>query len=66
MADRLIQSFAEYDRDSFTDYLSILAREIEDALLQCGSTPEKDYTYRDIFTWAIQALPAEAPRKEKA
>lgn len=56
MADRLIQSFVEYDTDSFKDYLSILARDIEDALMQCGATPGKDYTYRDIFNWAMQAL----------
>ena len=37
-----------------TDFLSIAARDIEDALLQCGAEPGKDYTYMDLFKLAVQ------------
>lgn len=53
MTERLINEFNEYALDTLTDYLSILARDIEDALIQCGAEPGKDYGYLDLFKLAV-------------
>lgn len=46
---RLITEFTDMDTDTLTDYLSMLARDIEDAMIQCGAVPGKDYTILDVF-----------------
>jgi hypothetical protein len=46
---RLITEFGQYDTDTLTDALSIMARDVEDAMIQCGGIPGKDYTFIDIF-----------------
>jgi len=53
-SDRLIKEFKRFEDESMTDFLSIAARDIEDALLQCGAEPGKDYTYMDLFKLAVQ------------
>jgi hypothetical protein len=52
--ERLIKSFEKYDEQTLTDHLSFLARDIEDAMLQCGGVPGIDYTFMDIFKLASQ------------
>jgi hypothetical protein len=54
MPERLIKSLDEYNDETLTDHLSFLARDIEDAMLQCGGVPGKDYTFMDIFKLASQ------------
>lgn len=34
--------------------LVLLALEIEDAALHAGGKPEIDYTFRDVFGWAVE------------
>ncbi len=50
---RLIVQLERYDRSLLSDFLSIVAANIEDAMMQCGAEPGKDYTYKDIFELAI-------------
>jgi hypothetical protein len=52
--DRLIPDFSMVDMDTLTDVLTLMMNNIEDALLQSGAAPIKDYTYRDLMNWAIQ------------
>ena len=58
MAGRIIKSFDNYDTSTMTDFLSMVARDIEDSLIQCGATPGKDYTYKDVFDWSVSVLAA--------
>ena len=51
--DRLVVSYENYDINTLTDLLSILMRDIEDALMQCGAVPGEDYTYNDLMNWSI-------------
>lgn len=51
---RLIKVYETYDQESLTDHLLIMAKDIEDALLQAGATPGKDYTYVKLFELAVQ------------
>lgn len=51
--DRIVKEYDSYDTDSLTDVLMIIMTDIEDALLQAGAEPGKDYNYRDLMNWAI-------------
>lgn len=59
MAERIIKSFESYDTSTMTDFLSMVARNIEDSLIQCGATPGKDYSYTDVFNWSVSVLAAK-------
>jgi len=52
--NRLIKKYESYDEDALTDYLLIMAKDIEDALLHAGATPGKDYTYMQLFELAVR------------
>lgn len=51
---RLIAEFDNYDEESLTDHLLLLAKDIENALLQAGAVPNKDYSYIQIFELAVK------------
>ncbi len=51
--ERLIADYNDYDDETMMDLLSMAARDIEDAMLQCGAKPGKDYTYLDLFRLAV-------------
>ncbi|WP_444913268.1 hypothetical protein [Microbulbifer sp. PAAF003] len=52
MPKPLIQRFEEVDQTDLTDMLMIAARNVEDALIQSGATPGKDYNILDVYTLA--------------
>ena len=56
MTKKLIADFGECDASTMTDILSVAARDIEDALIQCGATPGTDYSYKDLFGWAVAIM----------
>lgn len=49
----LIRRYATYDSTHLTDFLQIIAANVEDALISSGATPGVDYSLRDIFEWAM-------------
>jgi hypothetical protein len=51
---RLIKAFDREMSDSLTDLLMIAARDIEDAMVQSGAVPGKDYTYLELYKLAVQ------------
>lgn len=55
---RLTREYVDVDLTSMTDRLTVIAANIENALLQIGATPIQDYTYRDLMGWAISVLMA--------
>ena len=57
---RLIPYFSSDDEQSMTNFLTIAARDIEDALLQCGAKPGKDYTHLDLIKLAVHLASARA------
>jgi hypothetical protein len=52
--ERLIREHSRYAPDMLTDTLMILARDVEDAMIQSGAVPGKDYTYLNIFELAVR------------
>lgn len=46
---RLTTEFSGVNNDSLCDCLSVMASDIEDAMIQSGAEPGKDYTYLDLF-----------------
>lgn len=65
MAKRLFDS-GYNECTSRTFLLNQLVTDIESSLIMCGATPEKDYTYKDLFGWAIMMLAAgEKDSKEE-
>jgi hypothetical protein len=56
---RLITDFDNYDLKTLTDWLSFMAVEIENAMIQSGAEPGKDYTYLDIFKLVIESHAAD-------
>lgn len=57
--DRLINEYENYAPDTLTDYLLIIARDIEDSMMHAGAEPGKDYTYLDIFKMAVELIKKE-------
>ncbi|KKH92890.1 hypothetical protein EO95_09435 [Methanosarcina sp. 1.H.T.1A.1] len=51
---RLIPEFETLATEYTTDYLTMVACDIEDALLQCGAKPGIDYNYLDLFKMAVE------------
>ena len=62
MTERIIKIFRTYDTDTMIDSLSKIAGEVEDSLIQCGATPGHDYTYKDVFDWAVSILTSRNAR----
>lgn len=54
---RLIREYENYDAESLTDHLLILAKDIENALLAAGAQPGTDYTYETVFSLAVRYHP---------
>jgi hypothetical protein len=48
----LIPRFEHICRDDFTDFFTIVAKNIEDSMIQSGATPGKDYTILDLYKLA--------------
>jgi hypothetical protein len=48
----LIPDFNHIADDDFTDFFSIIAKNIEDSLIQSGAKPSKDYTILDLYNLA--------------
>ncbi len=49
---RLIKHFENLQPDHLHDLLIIMAKNIEDSLLDCGAVAGKDYTIVDLYTLA--------------
>jgi len=62
---RLTKEVEDIDPDALCDYLSILASDIEDAMLQSGAEPGKDYTILDLFKLAVNLAAPERIGKKK-
>ena len=52
MSDRLIPPFEALDETSLHDVQLMFAKNIEDALIECGAVPGDDYTLLDLFRLA--------------
>jgi len=62
---RLTKEFKNIAPDALCDYLSVLASDIEDAMLQSGAEPGKDYTILDLFKLAVElTAPERIPIKK--
>ena len=53
-----------YDNSSRTFLINQAVQDIENSLIMCGETPEKDYTYKDLFNWAITLVAAQEKQSE--
>lgn len=49
---RLIRRFEIYDTNDVQDMLSAMAANVEDALIESGAEPGKDYQILDVFKLA--------------
>lgn len=58
MANKLIKKFDDYNESMLTDILMVYCMNIENAMIQMGAEPGKDYSYQDLMTWAIQTSTA--------
>ncbi len=54
---RLIKEYENYDTESLTDHLLVLAKDIEDGLLAAGAQPGTDYTYETGSSLAVRYRP---------
>lgn len=56
--DRLIKkcndSSLTFGEKDLTDYLRVIAINIEDSMIEAGAVPGKDYTFIDIYKMAMQ------------
>lgn len=52
--DRLFKKYKDYDPDTLTDYLYLLAVQVEDTLLEAGAKADIDYNYQNLIEWAIK------------
>ena len=52
MTARLIKEFEQTDPNTLEDLLMIMARNIEDSLIQSGAKPGKDFSFLDIYKLA--------------
>ena len=64
-APRLITEFETYDMNTLIDSISVMARDVEDAMIQCGGVPGKDYTFIDIFRIASEVHLASCLSKQR-
>ncbi len=53
-----------YDNSPRTFLINQAVQDIESSLIMCGATPEQDYTYRDLFNWAITLVTAKEQQSE--
>ena len=52
MSNPLVKRYDEVDQTNLTDMLMIAARNVEDALIQSGAIPGKDYNILDVYKLA--------------
>lgn len=52
MPNPLVKRYEEVDQTNLTDMLMIAARNVEDALIQSGAEPGKDYSILDVYKLA--------------
>lgn len=50
--NRLISRFEIYDTNDVQDMLSLMSANVEDALIESGAEPGKDYQILDVFKLA--------------
>ncbi|WP_445114997.1 hypothetical protein [Acinetobacter sp. WZC-1] len=57
--------FERGNMNDFTDYLLVVAMNIEDGLLTAGAVPNVDYTYLDLIKlaqpFALEAMKGDKP-----
>ena len=49
---RLIKHFDNLQNDHLNDVMIIMAKNVEDSLLECGAIPGEDYTLLDLYKLA--------------
>ena len=54
MENRLIPDVRNIDREALSDYLLVIAGDIEDVFIATGATPDKDYTRLDLIKMAVE------------
>lgn len=64
MSKRLTKKYDAIDKKSLTDVLMVVAANIEDALLQNGATPGKDYTYMDLYNMSLKYITTSEMKKD--
>lgn len=52
MAQPLLREIRHTDATTLEDLLLIMAKNMEQSLIEAGATPGKDYSVRDLYTWA--------------
>ena len=52
MSNKLIRDFNQFDPKTLEDLLLIMAKNMEDSLIQGGAEPGKDYTILDCYRLA--------------
>ena len=62
---RLTKEFKNIDPDALCDYLSVIACDVEDAMMQSGAEPGKDYAILDLFKLAVTLVASERVGKKK-
>lgn len=53
MADRLLRKVRKTDATKLEDLLLVMAKNVENSLIEGGAVPGKDYTIRDLYTWGL-------------
>ena len=49
---QLIRDFETVDQTAFEDFFMVIAKNIEDSLIQSGAVAGKDYSYIDLYNLA--------------
>lgn len=52
MKSSLIREIRKTDPSTLEDLILIMAINVETSLLEAGAEPGKDYSFRDLWTWA--------------
>jgi len=52
MKKKLIRNFTSTDNTDLQDLIMILAKNIEESMIQAGAQPEKDYSILDLYKLA--------------
>ncbi|MBT2748619.1 MULTISPECIES: hypothetical protein [unclassified Lysobacter] len=53
MTKPLLCDIKHYDINAIGDLVLIMAKNIEQSLIDGGATPGDDYTIRDLYNWAM-------------
>jgi hypothetical protein len=55
----LIKRYQKYDENSLSDWIIMMAAEVEDAYLEAGGQPNIDYTFHQIMEAAVRLVIAK-------